>query len=215
MKLKKSSCLVPALLQTGIMILFAAWSCIPEATLENAGLPQNYDIMPYLIPLTLLLFAWCIYMWLYEFVKTRGKETNRFGISFLLIVIDIAVMGYFMPPKDLVPERTKRAGCAVNLRKLMAALNAYEQQYGAMPPDPGEKGLELLRKTNLLPDPYALLCPGDRRSPMPAGETLTADHCSYNYTPPENESEIILRDKPGNHPGFRNEADRSGVRGIK
>ena len=54
MKFQHSACLIPALLQTGMMILFAAWSCIPEAVLENAGLPQNYDIMPYLIPLTLL-----------------------------------------------------------------------------------------------------------------------------------------------------------------
>ena len=91
MKFQHSACLIPALFQTAMMILFAAWSCIPEAVLENAGLPQNYDIMPYLIPLTLLCFAACFYLWLSRLVRTHGKETNRFGISLIVILLDIAV----------------------------------------------------------------------------------------------------------------------------
>ena len=62
MKFQHSACLIPALFQTAMMILFAAWSCIPEAVLENAGLPQNYDIMPYLIPLTLLCCRLLLFM---------------------------------------------------------------------------------------------------------------------------------------------------------
>ena len=153
MKFQHSACLIPALFQTGMMILFSAWSWIPEATLENAGLPQNYDIMPYLIPLTLLCFAACFYLWLSKLVRTHGKESNGFGISLLLILLDIAVMGALMPPMGQVTERARRSSCAANLAQIMTALTAYEQRYGTMPPFPGENEAESGRYPDL-PEKY-------------------------------------------------------------
>ena len=216
MKFQHSACLIPALFQTAMMILFAAWSCFPEAVLENAGLPQNYDIMPYLIPLTLLCFAACFYLWLSRLVRTHGKETNRFGISLIVILLDIAVMGAFMPPMEQVTERAKRSSCAANLAQIMTALTAYEQRYGTMPPFPEEKGLDLLRKTGLLTDPFLLLCPGDGTcTPVPLDEPLTPDHCGYLYTPPVHADDVILQDRRENHPLFRHEVRRSGISGSR
>ena len=98
----------------------------------------------------------------------------------------------------------------------MTALTAYEQRYGTMPPFPEEKGLDLLRKTGLLTDPFLLLCPGDGTcTPVPLDEPLTPDHCGYLYTPPVHADDVILQDRRENHPLFRHEVRRSGISGSR
>ena len=81
-----------------------------------------------------------------------------------------------------------------------------------LPPLPDEKGLELLRKSGFLTNPFLLLCPGDEtRTPVPLDEPLTPDHCSYRYTPPLREDSVILQDREGNHPLFRHQVRKNGI----
>ena len=44
MKFQHSACLIPALFQTAMMILFAAWSCIPETVLEFDEEPMTNNV---------------------------------------------------------------------------------------------------------------------------------------------------------------------------
>lgn len=90
----KTSCLFPAAVQTVLMILFTVCSLIPA----SAGLPSSTALMPYFLFPTLIVFIWNLVFWLKAVIRSEGKDSNWFGTSLLIIIINIAIMGYLMPP---------------------------------------------------------------------------------------------------------------------
>lgn len=123
-----------------------------------------------------------------------------FGISLFQTVFSTEKVR----PKSLLSASEYKT-CLDHLRKLDAALGQYAADHnGYLPPENGAAGLEYLRKSGLVTDDALFICPGSGLPPLKSGP-LTEDHCSYAFYGrtrlPGKAEELLLLDKPGNHPG--------------
>jgi prepilin-type processing-associated H-X9-DG protein len=106
------------------------------------------------------------------------------------------------PPRS----EARRPSCESNLKQIGVALAMYADAHqGHLPSEDGAKGLDYLRRENVLRNLTVFVCPSDTtRRVAQQGELLAEGTCSYVYVPTAWQSGTdtpVCWDKDGNHRG--------------